>query len=79
VYAPVIEHSTALACEDRRPGCKRIHHAKVLFMGEPDAGIKDLSLRCSFGSVSYFDRVFRETTGYTPQGYRLGVSQGQLR
>jgi len=48
-------------------------------MGEPDAGIKDLSLRCSFGSVSYFDCVFRETTGYTPQGYRLGVSQGQLR
>ena len=51
----------------------RIHHAKVLLMESPDTGIKDISRSCGFGSVSYFGRVFRETTGYTPQGYRLGV------
>ena len=51
----------------------RIHHAKVLLMETPDAGIKDISRSCGFSSVSYFGRVFRETTGYTPQGYRLGV------
>jgi YesN/AraC family two-component response regulator len=51
----------------------RIHHAKVLLMEAPDTGIKDISRNCGFSSVSYFGRVFRETTGYTPQGYRLGV------
>ena len=51
----------------------RIHHAKVLLMEAPDTGIKDISRSCGFSSVSYFGRVFRETTGYTPQGYRLGV------
>lgn len=51
----------------------RIHHAKVLLMEHPDEGIKDISLRCGFNSVSYFGRVFKEATGYTPQGYRLGV------
>ena len=51
----------------------RIHHAKVLLMESPDTGIKDISRSCGFSSVSYFGRVFRETTGYTPQGYRLGV------
>ena len=51
----------------------RIHHAKVLLMEHPDKGIKDISLRCGFNSVSYFGRVFKEATGYTPQGYRLGV------
>ena len=51
----------------------RIHHAKVLLMESPDTGIKDISRNCGFSSVSYFGRVFRETTGYTPQGYRLGV------
>lgn len=51
----------------------RIHHAKVLLMESPDTGIKDISLRCGFNSASYFGRVFRELTGYTPQGYRLGT------
>ena len=51
----------------------RIHHAKVLLMESPDTGIKDISRNCGFSSVSYFGRVFRETTGYTPQGYRRGV------
>ena len=51
----------------------RIHHAKVLLMEHPDEGIKDISLRCGFNGVSYFGRVFKEATGYTPQGYRVGV------
>ena len=57
----------------------RIHHAKVLLMEEPDAGIREIASRCGFSSVSYFGRVFRETTGFTPQGYRLGVSGGRIR
>ncbi|MCH4039345.1 MAG: AraC family transcriptional regulator [Lachnospiraceae bacterium] len=50
----------------------RIHHARILLMEQPDAGIREISRRCGFSSVSYFGRVFREITGYTPQGYRLG-------
>ena len=53
----------------------RIHHAKVLLMETPDAGIKEVSLKCGFSSVSYFGRVFREATGCTPQGYRLGIKE----
>lgn len=52
----------------------RIHHAKVLLMETPDTGIKEIARLCGFNSVSYFGRVFREVTGYTPQGYRLGVT-----
>jgi transcriptional regulator GlxA family with amidase domain len=55
----------------------RIHHAKVLLMEAPDAGIKEVSVSCGFNSVSYFGRVFKEITGYTPQGYRLGIKGSQ--
>lgn len=55
----------------------RIHHAKVLLMEAPDAGIKEVSVSCGFNSVSYFGRVFKEVTGYTPQGYRLGIKNSQ--
>lgn len=55
----------------------RIHHAKVLLMEAPDAGIKEVSVSCGFNSVSYFGRVFKEITGYTPQGYRLGIKNSQ--
>ena len=51
----------------------RIHHARVLLMEAPDASIEDISRSCGFNSVSYFGKVFRETTGYTPSLYRLGV------
>ena len=53
----------------------RIHHAKVLLMESPDAGLKVIAEKCGFSSVSYFGRVFRESTGFTPQGYRLGVKK----
>ena len=50
----------------------RIHQAKVLLMERPDAGLSEISAACGFHSVSYFGKVFREATGFTPQGYRLG-------
>ena len=50
----------------------RIHRAKVLLIEQPDAGVREVSETCGFHSVSYFGRVFREATGFTPQGYRLG-------
>ena len=50
----------------------RIHQAKVLLMERPDDGLREIAEACGFHSVSYFGKVFREATGFTPQGYRLG-------
>ena len=52
----------------------RIHRAKVLLMERPDASLREISEACGFHSLSYFGKVFREATGFTPQGYRLGAA-----
>ena len=52
----------------------RIHRAKVLLMETPDASLREIAEACGFHSLSYFGKVFREATGFTPQGYRLGIS-----
>ena len=51
----------------------RIHRAKVLLMERPDAPLREIAEACGFRSLSYFGKVFREATGFTPQGYRLGT------
>ena len=51
----------------------RIHRAKVLLMERPDAPLREIAEACGFHSLSYFGKVFREATGFTPQGYRLGA------
>ena len=53
----------------------RIHQAKVLLMERPDASLREISEACGFHSVSYFGKIFREATGFTPQGYRLGSTR----
>lgn len=55
----------------------RIHQAKVQLMEKPDASLREISEACGFHSVSYFGKVFREATGFTPQGYRLGAIRGE--
>ena len=55
----------------------RIHHAKLLLMERPDASLREISEACGFHSLSYFGKVFREATGFTPQGYRLGAAWQQ--
>lgn len=52
----------------------RIHRAKVMLMEQPDAPLREIAEACGFHSLSYFGKVFRETTGFTPQGYRLGAA-----
>ena len=52
----------------------RIHRAKVLLMEQPDASLREIAEACGFHSLSYFGKVFREATGFTPQGYRLGAA-----
>ena len=51
----------------------RIHQAKIRLMDSPDARLQEIAEACGFHSVSYFGKVFREATGFTPQGYRLGL------
>ena len=52
----------------------RIHRAKLMLMERPDASLREIAEACGFHSLSYFGKVFREATGFTPQGYRLGVA-----
>jgi len=51
----------------------RVHRAKLMLMEQPDASLREISEACGFHSLSYFGKVFREATGFTPQGYRLGT------
>lgn len=49
---------------------RRMDRAKEL-LGGSDLLIKDISLQTGFGyNTQYFSRVFKETTGQTPKGYR---------
>ena len=54
----------------------RIHHAKIRLMESPDTSLREIAGACGFHSVSYFGKVFREATGFTPQAYRLGAFSG---
>ena len=53
----------------------RIHRAKLMLMERPDASLREIAEACGFHSLSYFGKVFREATGFTPQGYRLGSTR----
>ena len=55
----------------------RIHQAKIRLMESPDVGLREIAEACGFRSVSYFGKIFRESTGFTPQGYRLGAARTQ--
>lgn len=52
----------------------RVHRAKLVLMEMPDLSLREVAIACGFDSASYFGRVFREDTGYTPQDYRLGIT-----
>ena len=51
----------------------RIHHAKLLLMEAPDMSLSKIAAACGFHSTSYFGKVFRQSSGMTPQAYRLGA------
>ncbi len=53
----------------------RIHHAQVLLMTSPDLALGEVAEACGFHSSSYFCKVFRETTGLTPQAFRIGGTE----
>ena len=53
----------------------RLHHAKVLLLTAPDKHLREVASNCGFHSLSYFCKVFREATGFTPQSFRLGIAE----
>lgn len=57
----------------------RIHHAQVLLLTAPDIRLREVAEACGFHSLSYFCKVFRESTGVTPQSFRLGLREQRER
>jgi len=47
----------------------RMEHAKQLLKND-DYSILDICLECGYGSLSHFIKIFRESTGMTPNTYR---------
>jgi len=47
----------------------RVGHACKLMQAQ-DMPVSEVAYRCGYSSVSYFNRRFRQITGYAPQAYR---------
>jgi YesN/AraC family two-component response regulator len=51
----------------------RMNEAKRLLKSHPETGIKEIAGSLGYFDQSYFSRVFKKCTGYTPQEYRAGT------
>ena len=51
----------------------RLHQARMKLMELPDVSTAEIGRACGFRSPSYFGKVFKEVTGFTPQGFRMGT------
>ena len=49
----------------------RMEKARTMLSSEPDKNISEISDACGFQDSSYFTRVFRATTGFSPTKYRI--------
>ena len=50
----------------------RIQKAQQL-LRESDRSITEIADLCGFGNITYFEKVFKTTTGHTPVQYRKTV------
>ena len=50
----------------------RIEKARVL-LRETDETVLEIALNCGYGSISYFNRVFRQQIGMSPLQYRTSA------
>jgi AraC-like DNA-binding protein len=53
---------------------ERINSAKKL-LKQPLGSIYDVALSCGFNNISYFNKMFKRSTGYTPTEYRRSFAQ----
>ena len=49
----------------------RMEKARTMLSSEPDKNISEISDACGFQDSSYFTRVFRLMTGFSPTRYRI--------
>ncbi len=48
----------------------RIAHAKYYLVHYPEKTVKEIGVLCGFESTSYFCKIFKKITGYSPDEYR---------
>lgn len=48
----------------------RIQKAQNLLSEQPNLSVAEIAYACGFSTPQYFNRVFKEQTGYTPAEYR---------
>lgn len=53
---------------------QRINYAKELLSNSAES-ITDIANSCGFENITYFERIFRQTTGETPLKYRQSMKQ----
>ena len=49
---------------------KKIERAQLLLVTQP-VSVKNIALALAYEDFSYFNRLFKKTTGFTPKDYRL--------
>lgn len=55
---------------------QRINYAKELLANSTES-ITDIASGCGFENITYFERIFRQTTGVTPLKYRQSMQPGK--
>lgn len=51
---------------------KRVSDAEK-YLVSTDLRVLDISMKCGFASLTYFNRVFKRITGFTPKDYRTKI------
>ena len=54
----------------------RIEHAKILLSEQKNMPINEVAASIGFSSTSYFTKVFKAKTGFTPAGFRRQTTYG---
>ncbi|MFV0576201.1 MAG: helix-turn-helix domain-containing protein [Vibrio sp.] len=49
---------------------KRIEHAKLMLLNQPDEKISNIAFQCGFHDDAYFTRIFKKKVGMTPSKFR---------
>ncbi|MCD8076077.1 MAG: AraC family transcriptional regulator [Lachnospiraceae bacterium] len=53
---------------------QRVNYAKSLLIGNTAISITELAEQCGFESITYFERVFRQVTGFSPTAFRRSLT-----
>ena len=48
----------------------KVEKARIILLERPELSVSEVAAQCGFDDPSYFTKVFRESTGFTPKNYR---------